>query len=243
MEPFQEDRLTQALVRLSGLLFTQRSLNEDLERLVRFAARAIPQTSGVSISMLVDGGTATVATTDRVTLELDLVQYDHSEGPCLTALGGPTVRIGFIPTDQRFPHFAIGAADRRVVSSLSVPIARNDSIVGSINLYSHQRDAFDEQAEEIASVFAAEAAVAIVASETFRRAHEIRESLQEAHDAAAQLSRAQGVLMAVHGCSAAQARSLIESAADANGERLAETAERILDTAEHDEDPRPATDL
>jgi AmiR/NasT family two-component response regulator len=121
-------------------------------------------------------------------------------------------------------------------------VEHEDNIVGSLNLYSHQRDAFDEQAEEMANVFAAEAAVAIVASETFRQAHEIRASLQEAHDETAQLSRAQGVLMAVHGCSAAQARTLIESAADANGERLVDTAERILHTAEHDEELPAATD-
>ena len=59
--------------------------------------------------------------TDRVALQMDLVQYDNNEGPCITALTGETIRIGFAPTDQRFPHFAVGAADRRVLSVLSTP--------------------------------------------------------------------------------------------------------------------------
>jgi len=231
MDHFQDHRLTQALVELSGLLFTQGDLRDNLERLVRLSARVIRQTSGVSISMLVDGSAATVATTDQVTLELDLVQYDNSEGPCLVALGGPTVRIGYIPADERFPHFAIGAADRRVLSSLSVPVKHEDVIVGSLNLYSHERDAFDDEAAAMAGVFAAEAAVAIVTSETFRQAQSIRQRLQAAHDTAAQVSTAQGVLMALHGCSAAQARALIESAADQNGERLVDAAERIIRAA------------
>jgi GAF domain-containing protein len=147
VDRFENNKLTQALVKLSGILFTQRSLNDDLERLVRLAAQVIPQTSGVSISMVIDGGFATVATTDQVTMELDLVQYDNSEGPCITALGGPIVRIGYIPVDERFPHFAIGAADRRVLSSLSIPIKHEDRIVGSLNLYSHQAHGFDQHAE------------------------------------------------------------------------------------------------
>jgi len=231
VDRFDNDKLTQALIKLSGILFTQRSLSEDLERLVRLAVQVIPQTSGVSISMLIEGGFATVATTDQVTLELDLVQYDHSEGPCVTALGGPIVRIGYIAADERFPHFAIGAADRRVLSSLSIPIQHEDTTVGSLNLYSHQANGFDQHAEDAAHVFAAEAALAIVNSTVFDQAHQIRADLQEANDQAAQVSTAQGLLMGAHQISAAQAKALIQSAADSNGERLFEAAKRILDTA------------
>jgi GAF domain-containing protein len=231
MAPFHDDKLTEALVALSGLLFTQRTLHDDLERLVRFAAHSIPKTSGVSISMLVDGGAATIATTDRVTLELDLVQYDNSDGPCLAALGGPIVRLGYIPADERFPHFAIGAADRRVLSSLSIPIRHDGAIVGSLNLYSHRENGFDAAAEDTALVFAAEAALAIVHSSLFEQAHRIRASLQDAHEQSSAVSRAQGVLMGIHQISAIQAEALVQSAADSNGERLVEAAQRILDAA------------
>jgi GAF domain-containing protein len=240
MERFQDDKLTQALVALSGILFTQQTLNADLERLVRLAAHVIPQTSGASISMLVDGGAATMATTDQVTLELDLVQYDNSEGPCLTALGGPIVRIGYIPRDERFPHFAIGAADRRVLSSLSIPVQHDGNIVGSLNLYSHQPNGFDTTSEDTAMVFAAEAAVAIVNSTLYEQAHKIRGNLQEAHDQAAHVSRAQGVLMGMHQVSAAQAEALIRSAADSSGEGPLQAAQRILAAASEMERPRPS---
>jgi GAF domain-containing protein len=236
MDRHQDDRLTQALVALSGVLFTQQTLHEDLERLVRIAAHVIERTSGVSVSMLIDGGASTVATTDQVTLELDLVQYEAGDGPCLAALGGPTIRIGYIPADEQFPHFAIGAADRRVLSSLSIPVTHEQKLVGSLNLYSRARDAFDAAAEQTAMVFAAEAGLAIAKSVVFEKAHAIRRTLQEAHDQAAQMSRAQGVLMGIHNVSAEQAMRLIESAAGANEEPLAAAARRILDaTAEYDE--------
>jgi GAF domain-containing protein len=230
VERFEQSSLTRALVELSAILFSQQSMNEDLERLVRICSHVIPHTSGVSVSMLIDGEPRTVAVTDRVSMELDLVQYDNSEGPCLKALGGPTVRIGYIPHNEEFPHFAIGAADRRVVSSLSIPVRHEGQVIGSLNLYSQVPHAFDARSEEAALVFAAEVALAIVASDLFRQAKALRINLQQAHDDAASVSQAEGVLMGIHRCTAAQAHTLIDSAADANHETLAAVAERILET-------------
>jgi GAF domain-containing protein len=230
LESYERDRLTQALIDLSAILFTQQSMNEDLERLVRICAQVVPHTSGVSVSMLIDGEPRTVAVTDQVTLELDLVQYDNSDGPCLKALGGPIVRIGYIPHDEEFPHFAIGAADRRVVSSLSLPVRHEGRVIGSLNMYSHVPHAFDARSEEAALVFAAEVALAIVASDLFKQAKAVRLNLQQVHDQDASVSQAEGVLMGIHSCTAAQAHTLIQSAADANHETLAQVAERILET-------------
>jgi GAF domain-containing protein len=179
--------------------------------------------------------------TDRLSLELDLVQYEAGEGPCVTALTGETIRIGYIPGDERFPHFAIGAADRRVLSSLSTPAIDHGRVVGSLNIYSHQMNAFDDGDERTASLFATEITQALVKSALFGKARSIRDRLQEQHDEAALVSRAEGFLMAVNECSAAQARELIHNAAVGNGEEMIATAERILATmAEQDvETDRP----
>jgi len=194
------------------------------------ACRLIPECSGASISMLVEGEPSTVATTDRVALELDVAQYEGDDGPCVRALGGEMIRIGYIPVDERFPHFARGAADRRVLSVLSTPAIDHGDVVGSLNLYSRRQQGFDDGAEAVAQVIAAEVAHALVRSAVLSTARSTRERLQEQYDEHVLLSRAQGVLMALHDCSVAQADDLIRNAADRNGERLITTAERILST-------------
>jgi len=93
-----------------------------------------------------------------------MVQYDNGEGPCLAALGGDWVRVGYIPADERFPHFATGAADRRVLSVLSTPAIDHGLVVGSLNLYSRALEAFDERAQDTARVIAAEVAHALIKS-------------------------------------------------------------------------------
>ena len=87
---------------------------------------------------------------------------------------------------------------------------------------------------------AAEVANAIVKSVTLRKATRTRQEAQELYDERLLIARAQGVLMAIEDCSAAQAARLIANAAHENGERLAATAERILANVIGDEEHRMA---
>lgn len=70
----------------------------------------------------------------------------------------------------------------------------------------------------------------LVKSAALSTARSIRDQLQEHHDERALVAQAQGVLIALHDCSAAQAKDLIRNAADQNSEPLVTTAERILAT-------------
>ena len=234
IEPGQDGQLSQLLTSLAVALLNDTSLKADLERLSRVTCRLIERCSGASISMLVEGEPTTVAVTDRVSLELDLVQYDGGDGPCIAALGGEMIRIGYLATDQRFPHFARGAADRRVQSVLSTPAIDHGQVVGSLNVYSHDVDAFDDRSQDTALVMAAEVSHALIRSAMLGTARTTRDRLQEQHDEATLVSQAEGVLMALHDCSVAQARDLIRNAAQSNGERLLATAQRILATVRDD---------
>ena len=240
-------QLQAALAELALAVFTSRTLSENLERLVGVACRLIPACASGSIAILVDGRPTTTAVTDHLAFELDLVQYDSGEGPCLTALGGHTVRVAVLDQSERFPHFAIGAADRRVRSVLSTPIRYDDDILGTLNLYSRQPDEFDEQAQRVADVTAAEAGTAIVTSGIYEQARRRRDELQAVHDEEAQVSQAQGALMAMQRCSAEQAIGLLNHAADATGDDLVVVTRRILDEvrrqptddAQHRSSPKP----
>ena len=230
MSTSDDSELTTILASLAVSLLTERSLTDNLRGLVRVAATLMPRCAGGSIAMLVDGEPTTVAFTDRVVLELDLVQYDRSEGPCLTALGGETIRVAHLQHDERFPHFAIGAADQRILSTLSTPIRNDAHVIGTLNLYSRTANGFDLRDEETALVIVAEAATAIATSKLFTSATTERNRLQADSDESSQMAVAEGVLMSLYECSAAQARGLIENAAGTTGTRLVDAARRIVDS-------------
>ena len=229
-DPIQQ-RLHGIISELAGVLLTATSLRDDLEQLIGFSCQALPRCSAASVALLVDGEPTTVAVSDHLALELDGVQYDKDEGPCLAALDGQRVRVDLVDADERFPHFAVGATDRRVHSVLSMPILHDHDVVGTLNFYSRDTDAFDETADHIARLASSQAANAIARSDVLTATRQRRDQLRAHYEEAAVAARAQGVLMATQSCSAEQARNLLHHAAATTGDSLLTIAQRILDSA------------
>jgi GAF domain-containing protein len=232
-----EDRMRSIITDLAGIVLTATSLHDDLEHLIRFSCEVLPGCSAASIALLIDGEPTTVAVSEHVAFELDIAQYDNDEGPCLTALSGERIRVDIIAADERFPHFAMGAAEHRVNSILSMPIIHHGDVIGTLNFYSRHPDAFDDTADHIARLASGQAAHAIARSDVLTTARHRRDQLQAHYDEAALLARAQGVLIATERCSAEQARNLIHHAATTTGDTLLAIAGRILDAARTDTIP------
>lgn len=226
-----EQRLSEIMTELAGIVLTASSLHDDLEQLIRFSCQVLPGCDAGSIALLVDGKPTTVAISEHVALELDIAQYDNDEGPSLTALDGERIRVDIVEADERFPHFAAAAADHRVHSILSMPIIHHDAVVGTLNLYSHEPEAFDATSEHIARVASGQAAHAITRSHVLTAVRQRRDQLQARYDEHVLVARAQGVLIATQHCSAEQACNLIDHAAAATSDTLLTIAQRILDTA------------
>ncbi len=141
MEDLPPDTL-EKLARVTKLLKTQRTLPAKLEAVVAMAKRTIPNCDAAGVCLLIDGEPTSIAVSDRLAVEIDLVQYRTGEGPCLAAIGeSHMVRIDVLDADTRFTHFAPGALDLELSSVLSVPLDANGRTVGALNLYSRRPDA------------------------------------------------------------------------------------------------------
>jgi len=109
------DESTERLARVTKLLATQRSLPARLETVVAIAKRTIPNCHAAGISLLIDGTPTTGAASDRLAVEIDLVQYRTGEGPCLSAIeDSNVVRIDVLERDSRFQRFGPGALARDI---------------------------------------------------------------------------------------------------------------------------------
>jgi GAF domain-containing protein len=227
MEP-DPDELAATLSRLAAVVLREKTLADDLSRLTRLTMKLLEPATGISIALLVDGQPTSAAASDRVAIELDLIQNAEEEGPCILALDGRSVRVALLATDERFPHFAIGAADRRIQSVLSMPIFSEGGVIGTMNIYSRDADAFDDEDEAMSAVIATAAASAIEKSRLLADVHAVRDRLQVEFDDAALINCARGVLMGFEQCSAEQADALLDHAARATPEALIEVAKRVL---------------
>ena len=173
-----EDQIRQAaeVVAAMAAEFTDlaRMMTEDarepahlLDRIVAVAARAVPGSEHAAISLMTgDGPPRTAPTSDEVPLQIDRIQYETGEGPCVQALTeSDLVLTNDLTVAPEWPVFARRAvAETGVRSMLSYRLFLNDGNRGALNFYAMKPDAFDMSAVATGSIFAAYASMAQLAA-------------------------------------------------------------------------------
>lgn len=228
MEDLPPD-FTNRLARVNKLVSTQRTLPAKLEVVVAMAKRTIANCDAAGISLLIQDEPTTVATSDRVAVEIDLVQYQTGTGPCLSAISeGNVVRIDLVEKDIRFGRFAPGAVDIGVNSVLSLPLVSHGRTVGALNLYSWLANAFDDTTVGAAAHLVDYAAETVATSALYAYSLDMVEGLVEALEDQAIIAQGIGWMMANRGCSQPEALEQLRSNALARGQSLRVAAEDVL---------------
>ena len=217
------------LTRVTRLLATQRTLPARLESVVALARRTIPGCDAAGVILMIEGVPTSTAVTDRLAVEVDLVQYETGEGPCLAAIAeSQVIRIDVIERDSRFTRFAPGALDHEINSVLSLPLEVNGTSVGALNLYSHEADAFDEQTASAAQPLADYGAEAIARSPLYAYSLDMVEGLVESLESRALIAQAVGVLMVTDRCTTEEALDRLRATALAGGTSMRTVAGRVI---------------
>jgi GAF domain-containing protein len=134
-----------------------------LLRMGRKAKEIVPDCVGLSLALLEDGLTFTLVATSEEIAALDAVQYLDG-GPCVDgAHEGETIDLNAIDvTDEaEWQMYSLASAAAGVASSLTLPVVRNDHVVGTVNLYAATRDAFAGHHRELADALGASAENAV----------------------------------------------------------------------------------
>jgi predicted transcriptional regulator len=223
------ENLDNTLQQLAEVLQGQRTLGGALAGIAEAATVSVPGCDAATIAISIHGRPATAAMTARVALELDMVQYDTDDGPCLTAFRTmSTLRLDLTEPGEEFPHFAAAAQRRGVRGVLSVPASWGSDVVATINLYS-RTGPFDETAVAIATVLAAQVAMAVSRSPEFVAARAVVEEAQRNAEDQADIDLATGLLMVNEACTAEQAAGLLREAAGHDEQTILQIAHRIIE--------------
>lgn len=220
----------QKLSRVTKLLKTQRTLPAQLEVVVDIVKRTIATCDAAGIVLLIDGVPTSVAVTDRLALEIDLVQYETGEGPCLAAMyNGDVVRIDILEHDSRFSRFAPGALDQGLQSVLSTPLVTKGRKVGALNMYSKQRNAFDSATVQAVRPLAEYAGEAIGSSPLYAYSLDMVDGLLEDLESRSVIDQAIGILMANEDGTADDAHGRLRDLAMRSGESMRKVAGWVID--------------
>jgi GAF domain-containing protein len=240
--PLDEDRdasdvadLQESLRELASLVTGSLGLPDVLQHVATFAVRAIPGADGVGVTLLSpDGGAGQVlAASHPFVAEIDEIQYvTLNEGPCITAaLERRTVRSGSLGGEKMWPRFGPRVGRLGVHSALSLPLLLAERAVGAINVYSREKDAFDDRAAELAELFATPAAVAVHNAQILAQAQALTIQLQAALSSRPVIDQAIGILRGRNGGTADEAFGKLRAISQADHVKLIDVAQRIVDEA------------
>jgi GAF domain-containing protein len=199
-------------------------LQETLQGIVDTAVGAIPGAQHVSVSSVIKRREVhtLVASTD-LPKAVDQAQYETNEGPCLDSLYEQrTARIPDMTVEQRWPAFTARAQDLGVGSMLAVQLFVRGADLGALNIFSQQVQAFDEESEHVALLFASHAAVAMASAQE-------KEQLQSAIEFRDLIGQAKGILMERFKITGEQAFQVLTRVSQQSNRKLREVATELVE--------------
>jgi GAF domain-containing protein len=228
LEPIPETR--EALARVEHV--TGRGLMADLLHQTALVEDVVPDLVGLSLALVAEGVTFTVAATKDHLALLDAVQYAVG-GPCVdAAVQDVTIRGGDTAAglldEHRWAEFARASAAHGVRSTLSLPLHAEGSVVGGVNLYAATPDAFAGREERIATVLGAWAPGAVHNADLSFSTRAVAEQAPRALADRAVLDQATGVVVAAHGVDEVRARAIIADAASRAGQDEIDVARALV---------------
>ncbi|MEC5200303.1 transcriptional regulator with GAF, ATPase, and Fis domain [Arthrobacter sp. PL16] len=184
--------------RVRGLLLTEETVQHAVDLLAEAARDLIPGAIGAGVSLIHHGQRTSTGATDALVRRADELQYELSEGPCLSAWSTSTpVRTDDTTAlDQRWPRWAAAAAGMSVRSCQSVPLIQGDTTIGAMKVYATEAFAFDGTTERALTRFAVPAAALLSHVQTTDTPQQIRSDLSAALQTRDRIAMAKGILMA-----------------------------------------------
>ena len=228
------DDLAAAFAEITRAIAACDDVDALLDRLSRAAVLTLDGCSDASVTVLGDDGRPmTQATSSPRALEVDHHQYALDEGPCLSAMRGDlAVYVPDLQGDDRWPQLAAATPETPLRSVLSLRLAPPDDqeVLGSLNLYGDQPDAFDEPTQHLALVFATQAAVTLVAARSTLRFQENEVGLRDALASRDVIGQAKGILMERYKVTAEEAFGILRRASQQLNVKLRAVATELAET-------------
>jgi GAF domain-containing protein len=224
------EELTGAFARMSGLLLTEQTVETALNTITALAVDTLAGSSGSGVSLLNSGGERTTsAATDSLVEQLDTLQYQLDEGPCLTAWRDHVAtRSGLLETEQRWSAWSRRAHELGMRSVLSAPLINGDRVMGAMKVYSTRADAYGDREEDLLRRFATQAAIFVGNVQAVQAAEHMSGTLQDTLRFRDVLAMARGVLMARRGIGVEDANRLLITESYRSRRLIREVAEQIV---------------
>jgi GAF domain-containing protein len=156
--------------------------------------------------------------------DVDRLQYDLREGPCVRAAERlEEISSPDVAGDPRWPRWGPLAAERGMLSAVSVDLSADNRRLGALNLYGGAIRRFGPEDVEAARYFAPFASTVLAAAIT-------EDNLRTAVDARTITGQATGILMERFQLSSEQAIAVLRRYSQQTNIRLRDVAQELIRT-------------
>ena len=203
------------------------TVGSAFQAIVDVACHRLPGATAASITQVNQRTFRTVAASSEIAQLADNIQYELGTGPCVDAiLDRTTYRPRDLLTDQRWPEYGRRVAALGLRSMLSYRMDVGPALIGGLNIYAEQVDAFDDTAAALGLLLATHGAIA--ASAVAYRTH--AEQLEHALASNRTIGAAIGILMATHKVTEQQAFDLLRIASQNTNRNLRDIAADVTES-------------
>jgi GAF domain-containing protein len=221
---FRHD-LAVRMAELARAMTAPRTLEQILADVTAAAVQLVPGADAAGVLLVKRGGDfESLADTDGLVGQLDMLQHELGEGPCAeAALQQTIVRSDDLRSESRWPRYAPAAVRLGVLSSLSFKLYTADRTAGALDLFGLKADVWDTDAETTGAVLAAHAAAAILARHR-------DEQMQVALSTRDRIGQAKGIIMERYGVDDVRAFDMLRRLSQEIQIKLADVAHRVIET-------------
>jgi transcriptional regulator with GAF, ATPase, and Fis domain len=221
---------------VARLLLVEDGLGPTLSKISKLAVETIEGCDHAGVSLVEHRKVSTAGASDDVPSQVDAIQYEADQGPCLDAIREHDVFwTDDLASEARWPEFAKRAAEETGVASMvAFRLFIEENTMGALNLFSKNRAAFDEEARDLGSVFAAHAAVAMSSARK-------EQQLEEAVRSRDVIGQAKGILMARQNMTSDQAFEALRRASQRLNLKLREIADQVVTSTDQVSETRSAS--
>lgn len=202
------------------------SPREAMDRAVMIATEIIPGCDAAGVCVVYRGDRIdTHATSTDELRQVDALQHELDQGPCLDALQlEDTVRSNDLSADERWPEWGPQVADGVGLHSIvSYRLFSSDHNLGALNLYGRSKGAFTSDAVHDGLALAAHVGVALAAAQEV-------DNLEKALGGRTVIGQATGILMERFDLQSDRAFSVLSRMSQQKNIKLRQLAEQIVTT-------------
>ncbi|MBN9735875.1 ANTAR domain-containing protein [Pseudonocardia sp. P1] len=208
-----------------ALLDREEGVEHTLDLIVGGAIDAIPYVDHAGVSLVERRGVVRAAApSSEVVRELDELQNELGEGPCLDSIwqAERTLVEDMSQAVGRWPRWAAAAHGRGIGTLMSFQLFARDGSAGALNLYAATPGVFDDGTADTGSLFASQAALVLHGAQ--RIAH-----LNTALVTRDVIGQAKGILMERFQISSDRAFTLLVRSSQDTNMRLVDVATWLVD--------------